>query len=191
MMIEIRVYKLYDTDLVALVDNGYPVPKMMRDALISYANGESLLYYMDEHLYFDMNRKANARLRFEIPDSEEKAIHLIKNIKHGYRNSFCKMLLRNCLTQQNLAGYFADKDLLNLQITDEKNRQGENCQVIPISSVKHKKGRIDIPQISYTPPKLQTNGVEAVQKPQENKTKSKKNNKQDRDEIMATFDSMF
>ncbi len=124
MNIEIRIYKLFDTDLVALVDNGFPVTTMMREAVIGYAHGTPVFYKMDEHIYFDMNRKKNVRIRFDIPDSDKQTIYLLKNIKHGYRNSFCKMVLRNALTQQNLSGYFAKHDLLKLQEV--------NAQQIPI-----------------------------------------------------------
>ncbi len=126
MKVEIRIYKRYDTDLVALVDNGYPVGEMMRAAVTGYANGQPVYFQLDEVLFFDMNRKNNVRLRFDVPKTDAKTIHLLQNIKHGYRNSFCKMVLRDALSHQNLGCYFADENMLPLQekhtLTDVQNK---------------------------------------------------------------------
>lgn len=201
MKVEIRIYKQYDTDLVALVDNGYPVSRMMKDAIISYANGTPLLFELDEHLYFDMNRKTNARLRFDIPEKEKKATYLLKNIKHRYRNSFCKMVLRNCLSQQNLAGYFADPNLLVLQ---EQNAQYnritpdeyEQYNIHQISSLKGKREDLVVhetekttvrkPARAHKPEIIQPQETpKIIEKPVVIKEPEPKNN-----DIMAAFDAL-
>lgn len=115
MRIEIRVYKTFDTDLIALIDSGYPVADMMRSAIISYANGAPLFYYIDEYNHFDLNGKRNAHLAVIIPKEETKALYLLSHIKHRYRNTFCKTLLRNSLILQNMTCFFADPALAQLQ----------------------------------------------------------------------------
>ncbi len=116
MKVEIRIYKQYDTDLVALADNGYPVCEMMRAALVGYANGDPVMFKLDEHLFFDMNRKKNVRLRLNISSSDKKTIDLLKHIKHGYRNTFCKMVLRDALSRQNLSCFYSDEETMSLQL---------------------------------------------------------------------------
>ena len=128
MNVEIRLYKRFDMDLVSLYDSGYSVALMIRDAVLGYANGTPVYFFIDEPVQFDLNDKKNVHMRVTIPDSEQKAVYVLKNIKHGYRNTFCKILLRNALVQQNLSGFFADTALSQLQIA---NMAGRNVYSYP------------------------------------------------------------
>ena len=121
MVVEIRLYKKNDMDLVALADAGYSIPAMLQEAVIAYANGIPLHFLIDEITPFDKNGKQTIHTRFRIPDSEQNAVFLMKNIKSGCRNSFCKILLRNALIQQNLSGFFARNELLQLQSINVQN----------------------------------------------------------------------
>lgn len=115
MVVEIRLYKQFDTDLVALADAGYSVSSMIKAAVKGYANGYPVHFYIDEIIPFDMNDKKTVHTRFTIPESDKKTCYLLRNIKHGYRNTFCKAVLRNSLIQQNLTGFFAGESLFHLQ----------------------------------------------------------------------------
>lgn len=135
--VEIRIYKRYDIDLFALAEAGYPLANMFKDSLIAYANGTPLHYYIDENITFSLNDKKSFRTRFIVPKTEEKAQYLLSKIKHGWRNSFCKMVLRNALIQQSLGCYFSDSNLIALQ---NMNLIGKNINsfqnVIPCSKIK-------------------------------------------------------
>ncbi len=116
MNVEFRLYKKFDADLIALVDAGYSVSRMMKAALIAYANGQPLHFYIDgPALDLDMNVAKTVHQRFVIPDSDEKTCYMIKNIKFRCRNMFFKSVLRNALIQQSLACFFADINLAQLQ----------------------------------------------------------------------------
>ena len=162
MVVEIRMYKRFDTDLVALCDAGYSVSTMIRDAIIGYANASPVHFYIDEPVDFDLNGKKNVHTRLDIPNSEQKACYILRNIKHGYRNTFCKMILRNALIQQNLIGFFADQSLAQLQ---SSNLAGINIysfpNLIPCSNYKRKGGK----QEELSP-------VAAIQTPRSNTTQA-------------------
>lgn len=128
MNVEVRVYKRYDTDILALHDSGYSITKMMTDAVTAYANGRPCHFFIDEILPFDMNDKKNVRLRLKINNNDYNTIRMLKDIKHGYRSNFCKQVLRNAMIQQNLACYFSSLSSLPLQ---EMNAKNLNIQAYP------------------------------------------------------------
>ena len=128
MIQEIRLYKRYDTDLLALCDAGYSISLMIKDALYGYAHSTPVHIYIDQLIPFDLNKKTSVHTRFTIPDSDLQTCYLLRNIKHGYRNSFCKNVLRNALVQQNLVAYFADNSMLRLQ---SDNLQQTNLSALP------------------------------------------------------------
>ena len=136
MNMEIRLYKRHDTDIIALCDAGYPVAAMMKNALCGYAHGTPVHYYIDQYVPFSLKDKVSTRTRFSIPEQGKKTCYLLRNIKHTYRNSFCKMVFRNALIQQNLAGYFADTSLVHLQSVNMGGRPLYQFQnVIPCSTL--------------------------------------------------------
>ncbi|SEF90826.1 hypothetical protein [Lachnospira multipara] len=136
MVIEIRLYKRYDMDLVALVDAGYPVSTMIKESLIAYANGNPISYLIDENIAFDLNGKESVRTRIVIPESETNLIYLLKHIKHRTRNNFCKMVLRNALINQNLGAFFAVDNLFQLQKRDIDNNILKYQNAIKLSTIK-------------------------------------------------------
>ena len=136
MVIEIRLYKRYDMDLVALVDAGYPVSTMIKESLIAYANGNPISYLIDENIAFDLNGKESVRTRIVIPESETNLIYLLKHIKHRTRNNFCKMVLRNALINQNLGAFFAVDSLFQLQKRDIDNNILKFQNTIKLSTIK-------------------------------------------------------
>lgn len=144
MVIEIRLYKRYDTDLIALHDAGYCISDLMGKAISGYANGTPVHYLISEAIDFDMNGKQSFRTRFTISNSDTKAIHMLKNIKHGYRNSFCKMVLRDALIFQNLSAYFSDASLLDLhraRIQNLVTASIPNLYICDEAKAKHRKAK--------------------------------------------------
>lgn len=113
MDIEIKFYKLYDLDLVGLRELGYPVGDMAKQALIAYANGHPIHYFIDEHGLIPLNDKKSFRCRWSIKD--EKTIALLKNIKKRQRNSFLKMVLRDSIVGLNLSSYYTQKEYTDLE----------------------------------------------------------------------------
>lgn len=136
MQIQVYIYKRHDVDLLALADGGYPLSLMMKNALVSYANGQPLFYYIDEILPFDLNDKKSIRLTFRIGKKDVKTTYMLNNIKHSKRGLFCKMVLRNAIIQQNISGFFADENLVNLHYDNLRQFNiGNFPNVIPISSL--------------------------------------------------------
>lgn len=144
MIVEIRLYKSHDTDLVALCSAGYCISNMLKEAIIGYANGTPVHFIVDEFIPFDVSKTKSVRTRFTMPDKEQKACYILNNIKRGYRNSFCKAILRNALIQQNLSCYFTDMNLVQLQSVNlqYKNIYGLT-NVIPCSSMKLSEKQIE------------------------------------------------
>ena len=140
MKVEIRLYKIYDADLIALGMAGYSLSNMMRDAIIAFANGMPLHYYIDRQMDTDFNNMKSVHTRFVIPDKEEKAIYMIKNIKHRCRNMFCKAVLRDALIQQNLSVFFSTESAPYLLPLIGKNAGNRNVMnfinVKPVSSLE-------------------------------------------------------
>lgn len=121
MRFDVIIYKQYDTDLLSLVDAGYDIGLMFKEALIGYANGLPVAYYIDRLVPLSLNDKKSARISITISDGEVKTVYMLKNIKHLYRGRFCKAVLRNAFVQQNICGYFADENLMQLQMINLQN----------------------------------------------------------------------
>lgn len=143
MVVETRIYKQFDTDLLALCAAGYPVRNMMRDAIIAYASGTPLNYYLDEAIPFKFDDKKTAHIRFSIPDVNTNACNLLKSVQKGYRNSFCKAVLRNALIQINLPAFFSDIALSQLQNVNLYYKGANTFQnVIPLSTIRERKKQV-------------------------------------------------
>lgn len=118
MNVEVRIYKRFDTDLLALHDHGISITKMMQEAVCAYANGQPCHFFIDEIVPFDMNDKKSIRLRLKFMDNDYNTKNLIKCIKHGYRSNFCKTILRNALIQQNIPCYMSNSNMFSMQETN-------------------------------------------------------------------------
>ena len=66
--------------------------------------------------------------RFLVERTDEKTIYMLKNIKHRYRNSFCKAVLRNALIQQNLTVFFSKNSAQYLIQLQGLNASSRNIQ---------------------------------------------------------------
>lgn len=107
MVILLRIYKRWDLDILALIDKGYPVRKMMKEALIAYSKGTPIKFELGNIGFFDMNNRTSCRMQITLSNDETDAIYLLKNIKHRYKNAFVKTVFRNSLITQNTAAMFS------------------------------------------------------------------------------------
>lgn len=172
MRIDIRLYKRFDTDLVALCDAGYPLSKMLKDSVTAFAYGAPLHYLVDVPLRFDVEGKSTVHYAFTISDKDTKTCMVLKSIQKGYRNSFCKMILRNAMVNQNVGCYFANDryiPLVEQQIQKIDRNAYEN--LIPLSTLTRKNVQEEISQtiarVTYggqQGPK-QENGVSEIDTP--------------------------
>lgn len=112
MIVYVRLYKRFDLDLIALHNNGYNIQKMIKQSIIGFAKKQVIRFNIEQLAYFNLNEKHSIYLRISIPSSETDAITLLKKIKHGYRCSFVKTLLREALSMQNIAAYFSTDEYI-------------------------------------------------------------------------------
>lgn len=168
MNIEVRIYKRFDTDLLALHDAGYSISKMMAEALCSYANGLPCHFFVDEIIPFDLNDKKTVQVRLKIKDSDFNTVNLMHHIKHGYRSNVCKQILRNALVQQNIVCYLSDDSFFylhernaatlkfsafqNLKSCSQYRRMSSNIKILGKEiEVKHERGCFNIPHKNKFP----------------------------------------
>ena len=101
MRLDIRYYKRYDYDLIALYNAGYPLREYLLKALSAYAHAKPFHIFLPEPLERGCGDMQGLHSSYTIED--EKSIELLKQVKPNYRNYFCKLLLRDALIGQNLA----------------------------------------------------------------------------------------
>lgn len=116
MRVEVRVYKLFDIDIASLMNAGFPVAAMMKEAIISFAHGTPVKYLIDRDVSFDLSCKKSIHTAFDIPQEDEVTIRLLKSIIKGYRNTFCKMVFRNSLVIQNIQGFIGNRSLYSSSV---------------------------------------------------------------------------
>lgn len=110
MNIQLRFYKRFDADLLSLYDAGIRVNTLIRDALDGLAHGTPRKFLVPQVVSHDLNDRQFIHTSINITDPE--TIKMLKAIKHGYRCSFCKMVLRDALVFQSLGVYFSDSRYL-------------------------------------------------------------------------------
>lgn len=123
MLVEIRIYRRHDADLISLLGYQVNISKMMRLALENYVAGERIKFRLPQAKAFNLKDKTMFRYRLNIKNP--KVIALLKSVKKGYRNQFCKALLRDMLDAVPLSVYL-DKPAL---IRAESERLSEDALV--------------------------------------------------------------
>lgn len=161
MIVEIRMYKQYDLDLLSLFDAGYPVATLYYEVIKNFANGFPVKFVIDEPIKCELKDKHTVRSRICIKD--KKAVKMLKGIKRRYRNAFCKMLLRNSLLQQNMDCFFSKPEFFVTTALNLENLKNPDYVEIPLSTIKNKR-KIVIPK---TEPKKNADKPEEIveQKP--------------------------
>ena len=107
MLVEIRIYRRHDADLIMLKSYGISIPKMMRLALENYVEGERIKFPLPDAHPCDISKCSMLRYRLNV--TNPKIIKLLKSVKKGYRNQFCKTLLRDMMDTLAL-GVFLESD---------------------------------------------------------------------------------
>lgn len=113
MKVEVRFYSQYDPDLVGLAQAGYDITEMTKNAVISFAHGRPLQYVIPTPAPFNPNNKRTIHTAFVVPSNDARTITMLKGVTYRLRNSYCKMILRNCLMQQNITAFFLDQSVCN------------------------------------------------------------------------------
>ncbi len=92
MIVQIRLYRRFDLDLIGLWRNGYPIGPMVARALEAYVYQQPIQFTIqsNELDVFPETREVHTALT--IRDAE--IIMMLKQIRPKYRNAFCKALLR-------------------------------------------------------------------------------------------------
>ena len=104
--LDLRFYKRYDVDLIALHKAGAPLGEYIKMALAAYTTGKPFhifIPFAPDHS-FDDRQLLHTSVKIDDPATER----MLLQIKHGYRNSFCKLILRDAIIFQNLSIYSSD-----------------------------------------------------------------------------------
>lgn len=111
--VELRMYKRHDADLIMLKGHGVSISKLLVRALDDYTEGKRVKYRLPPPIEAHVNRASTVRYHVKItnPDAEK----LLKSIHRGYRNQFCKMLIRDALDAEPLAIFMADRGVVELE----------------------------------------------------------------------------
>ena len=116
MLIEIRIYRRHDADLMMLKAYGVNIPKFINEVLVNYVDGKRIKYRLPNAMPCSVADVSMLRCRVKVTD--QRVITLIHNIKDGYRNQFCKMLLRDAMDSEALGVYLSKQ----IDITQEDTR---------------------------------------------------------------------
>lgn len=112
MNIVVYVSQRFDADLYSLCMQGYQLNKLMREAVIAYANFNQMHILIDEPIYYEkMDDIKNFRVSVTIPDSEKATISLLKMVDTKNRPLFVKTIFRDTLVHQNIYCFF-DKNIV-------------------------------------------------------------------------------
>lgn len=126
MLVEIRIYRRHDADIMMLKSYGVNISKLMKAVLENYVIGKRVKYQLPGSQVCDISQCTMLRYRLNIKNPD--VISLLKNIKKGYRNQFCKALVRDSLEAEPLGVFFEDKDYID----DESKRlqnASENTEI--------------------------------------------------------------
>ena len=104
--VELRFYKRFDSDILALADLGIPVAKLADAALHAYAEGKRVRYLVTSCRPCEITR--DKPLHCRIITRTPEAAALIKRIRKGYRNQFVKALIRDALVCDPVWQFFID-----------------------------------------------------------------------------------
>ena len=103
--INLRLYRRFDADLIALNEH-IPVNVIIEVLLDAYAEGRRIRIIPAKCRPFNIGNKKGIHLTVTV--RSQQASNLIAQIKPGFRNQFCKSLLRDALVTDPLWVYFSD-----------------------------------------------------------------------------------
>lgn len=148
MIQDIRLYKRFDADLISLYAAGCSLGAMVREVLLTYAaDGAPVRIALDAVPPCDLDRIHSVRLRIKV--TEKNAVALLLRVKKGYRNAFCKALLRDALIYQNFGIFFTDKDYVRRE--EDRFESGMIGDVIDIAAFMKKRPLSETGRLLKTP----------------------------------------
>ena len=105
MKVELKLYKIFDADLMSLNSNGISISALVKTALYHYARGEIVRFHVPECKSFDLEgRRRFIHIIVNIDDPV--SIDFLKNqLKYRQRTAFLRTLIRECLTTQQLGAF--------------------------------------------------------------------------------------
>lgn len=132
MVVEIRIYRRFDSDLIAMYHSGYDLAKMFEATVMAYAHGQALRYRLDPER-IPVAFPETKTLHFRVMFTDDEATKVLKGIRFGFRNAFCKMLLREALVAIPLSQYFAEPFYLECEKDRirEGHRTDDGASVLP------------------------------------------------------------
>ena len=113
--INLRLYRRFDADLIALNEH-IPVNVVIEALLDAYAKGKRMRIIPEKCIPFNIGNRKGIHLTVTV--RSEDASRLIAQIKPGFRNQFCKSILRDALVTDPLWVYFSDQ-----QYTERENER--------------------------------------------------------------------
>ena len=147
MKVELRLYKTFDADLIALNSNGISVASLMDKALRFYVKGVMLNFYVPECRPYDLDGKRRSiHLAIDVMD-EDCVAFLKEELKPRQRAAFLKTLVRGCLMYPNLGVYLRHSAMI-----DEENKRIQaldldNARNLDVLSFETKKKRRTVEEI--------------------------------------------
>ena len=103
--INLRLYRRFDADLIALNEH-IPVNVVIEALLDAYAKGKRMRIIPEKCLPFNIGNRKGIHLTVTV--RSEEASKLMAQIRPGFRNQFCKSILRDALVTDPLWVYFSD-----------------------------------------------------------------------------------
>lgn len=134
MYVELRMYKRHDADLIMLKGQGVSIHKLLLAALDNYVQGVRIKYRIPKPESMDPNHVQTIRYHVNVRNPE--AEKLLKSIRRGYRNQFCKMLLRDALEAEPMAIFMAK----NMHVENETQRLETSSMISPLRTTDFKMG---------------------------------------------------
>lgn len=128
MKVEMKLYKSFDADFIALNENGISVPKLMKTALEGYVRGKKPNIYISESKDFSLEGKKRY-MHIAMYVDDEKTIEFLKTkIKYRQRSAFIKTLTRSCIITPQVGVYFNNKETIDSQtrLNNEINLENYN-----------------------------------------------------------------
>ena len=121
MYLEIRYYKRFDPDLIALIQNGVDLTSQLPAIIKAYAHGETYHFYVPSSFCKTVDLNEQKQIHNRVTITDEKSIQLLSKVREGYRNTFCKILLREALLHQNLSAFFLDQEIIQKECARVQN----------------------------------------------------------------------
>lgn len=176
--INMRLYRRFDADLIALHESGIPVNVLAEILLEIYAKGKHVTLIPDGCEQFDVGKRKCMHLSVNVRSKEAEM--LVRQIKRGYRNQFCKSLVRDALRTIPLWVYFSKDEYVSDEDRRLREFGNENSVVILPHGLRRKAYRTLIlnaatdigTEEAFSDENIQTQKSEKVRK-KKNKNKQK------------------